>query len=401
MKRLAVCLTITVLFASPLLGDHLVDFEDMAGDTQPYLVDGYRFEATEMGAIRPTSSLNGQPTSNLAVFPSFGFDDHGIRILRSDGGSFSVLALDLLEPFSLATFPGPATCRVLGTRVDGSIIGTELTIDGIGGAQTYQLNGFHNLASMTIDAVGDFENVALDNLFLADSLILFPQLALGSGFEVLLFATNRGSASWAGGADLNGGDWPIDQQWSLDGSDQTGASSFRIELASNETRLFRLSRKRDVVAGWLEIRPDPGSNPSDLSTSFFYNFLVTVHLEPDSEPVKELVDSVGVAPAQIATAVRFPVQRSPVVNTGIAVRRALRPVTFFLYDQAGNLLQTLTAPFNGALFIDELFFGIDPDFVGSVQVESDAGFYVVVLRQELLPTGAFQLTSIPALTTKR
>ncbi len=384
---------ICFLLATPLLTANsvVIDFEDVSEDTQPYLKFGYRLQATALLAfsvrIRPTQRQNGISTDNTAVFPNFGFDDHGIEIARSDSGTFSLLGFDLLEPNSLGTFPGPGECRVVGRKADGSVVAALLEVDGLAGPQTYFLRDFHDLVTVTFETPGEFSNFALDNVVLAESLILYPQLALGGGFNVILIITNRSGAPWQGRAELDGGAWPSTREWILDGAVRTGQSGFDIDLSPNQTQQFVLSRTGNAVSGWLEIRPQPGSDAAALATAFFYNFLIDSQLE----------DSTGVAPARTTPAVRFPVSRAARLNTGLAIRRAGAPVTFSLYDEAGTQLQELTTPFDGAVFFNELFFGVSDEFIGSVEVFCPQGFFIVVLRQELLPEGAFQLTAIPAL----
>lgn len=391
MKNWMLSLLCHLLGASLLMADSVViDFEDVSEDTQPYLNAGYRLEATALQSfsvrIRPTQRQNGVSTGNTAVFPNFGFDDHGIEVTRADGGTFSLLGFDLLEPNSLGTFPGPGDCRVTGRKADGSVIATIIQVDGQPGSQTFFLNDFKDMASVTFEAEADYSNFALDNVVLAESWILYPQLALGGGFEVVLIVTNRSGAAWEGRAELDGGAWPPARQWTLDGMDRTGQSGFDIVLGPNQTRQFVLRRSGDAVSGWLEIRPRPSFDAAVLATAFFYNFLIGGQLE----------DSTGVAPARVSTAVRFPVSRAARLNTGLAVRRAGAPVTFTLYDQSGTQRQETTTVFDGALFFDDLFFGVGDEFTGAVEVRCPRGFFIVVLRQELLPAGGFQLTSIPA-----
>ncbi len=392
--RLRLLVSILFLLGTPLpaASSVVIGFEDVTEDTQPYLTAGYRLEATALQSfsvrIRPTQRANGVSTGNTSVFPNFGFDDHGIVITRSDGGSFSLLGFDLLEPNSLATFPGAGECRVSARKGDGSVVAAVVTVDGVAGPQTYFLASLHDVVSVTFESAGEFSNFALDNVILAETLILYPQLALGGGFEVIFSATNRSEAGWQGRVLLDGGDWPAARGWSLDGEDRTGHSGFELDLEPNQTRQFVLSRRGGPVSGWLEVRPQPGSDAAALATAFFYNYSLEGQLE----------DSTGVAPARRTTAVRFPVSRASGLNTGLAVRRSDSPLTFTLYHEDGSPLQQLTTPFEGAVFFDELFFGVGEPFIGSVEVTCPQGFFIVVLRQELLGGGAFQLTSIPALT---
>jgi hypothetical protein len=369
----------------------VIDFEDIIEDTQPYLTEGFQFEATPLQSfsvkIRPTESLNGSSSSNTSVFPNFGFDDHGIQITLANGSSFSLIGFDLLEPNSLGTFPGPGECRVSGVKSDGSIIEKVIEVDGVLGSQTYNFKVFHDLISVSILSAGEYSNFALDNVIVAESALVYPQLALGGGYEVVLFMNNRSSDPWSGVVWLNGGAWSKKIQWTLDGSDQTGKTSFQVMLQPHETRKFILAREGNLAIGWLDITPSTTSSLADLSTSYFYNYFSG----------KILADSTGVAPSRLTKAVRFPVEFNSKVNTGFAVKHSIEPVQFTLYDQSGSMLQQTTIAFNQASFVNELFFGVSSDLVGSVEVYSPTGLSIVVIRLESIPGGGFQLTSIPGL----
>ena len=231
--------------------------------------------------------------------------------------------------------------------------------------------------------------------------LLFPQLALGGGFDVIFMATNQSTRRWVGVAELDSGAWPGDRTWALDGTDRTGRSAFEIRLGPNQTHKYSLTRPRQpVVSGWLEIK---SARLDDLATSFFYNFFSS---PMDSFGRRMFEDSTGVGAAPPVTAVRFPVERSSSVNTGLAIRQfgnvlggfGQGRISFTLYDQAGNLLGTVTDNLNGGRFFDEIFPGVAQNFLGSLKVESVKPFYLTVLRQELIPGPQlrFQLTSVPA-----
>lgn len=225
------------------------------------------------------------------------------------------------------------------------------------------------------------------------NLLVYPQLALGGGFNCILFVTNLTNDAWRGEAQLDAGEWPADQSWTLDGTERTGESAFEIRLAPQETRKFVLGSTASARSGWLEIRGILDSTTAEIATGFFYNFISDNTLSASS----------GVAPATGGIAFRFPVERTSQINTGIAIRDTQTPINFYLYDHEGNLVQSFTLSFSGARFVDQLFDDFFstlplPEFVGSVQVESQLPFYLTVLRQELIPgaTLQFQLTSIPA-----
>ncbi|BBM85079.1 PEP-CTERM sorting domain-containing protein [Candidatus Uabimicrobium amorphum] len=142
-----------------------IDFQGLTNDAQPYFEDGFRLEATNFGAIRPVEGFNGSFSgTEVSVFPSFGFDDHGIELTKVDGQAFDLASFDLVEPFSLELLPGPADFNISGVRSDSSVVSTDVTIDGIAGAQTFNLAGFTNLLSVTFSSVGTFQNVSIDNI---------------------------------------------------------------------------------------------------------------------------------------------------------------------------------------------------------------------------------------------
>ena len=231
--------------------------------------------------------------------------------------------------------------------------------------------------------------------------LLFPQLALGGGFDVIFMATNQSTRRWVGVAELDSGAWPGDRTWALDGTDRTGRSAFEIRLGPNQTHKYSLTRPgQPVVSGWLEIK---SARLDELATSFFYNFFSS----PTTAFGRRMFeDSTGVGAVPPVTAVRFPVERSSSVNTGLAIRQfgnvlggfGQGQISFTLYDQAGNLLGTVTDNLNGGRFFDEIFPGVAQNFLGSLKVESVKPFYLTVLRQELIPGPQlrFQLTSVPA-----
>ena len=215
--------------------------------------------------------------------------------------------------------------------------------------------------------------------------LLYPQLALGGGFEVVLFVSNLNQRRWTGRGELDGGNWPLDRPWSMDGQDRTGQSGFAIELAPNQTRKFVLSSNGPAVSGWLEIKGGALTTTS-LSTSFFYNFAAA----------EELDDSTGVPVARRVTGVRVPVELSANLNTGIAVRRAQDPITFILLAEDGTRLQVTSFNRDGTLFLDQIFVDVPEDFVGSLELRSSRPFYATALRQEIVPGPQlrFQLTSV-------
>lgn len=217
--------------------------------------------------------------------------------------------------------------------------------------------------------------------------VVYPQLALGGGFETLLFLTCVGTGPWVGRVALDGGSWPPNHPWRLDGIDHSGTTGFEVQLSPGETRKFVLSSPSGPFSGWLEVRGTGESEIQDLTSAFFYNFTVGNQLE----------DSTGVAPSEPEAAVWFPIESSGSINTGLAIRLAPAVMVFSLYDQDGTLLEQTQQNFEGARFFDQIFSQVPANFVGSVKIESGVSFHLTVLRQEVLSYNPlrFQLTSIP------
>lgn len=216
--------------------------------------------------------------------------------------------------------------------------------------------------------------------------IVYPQFPLGQGFEVSLMVTNQSADPWSGKGLLDGGDWPVGRPWELNGQDRTGQSTFDIELAGNQTKVFVFtSSLAQVASGRLEIEGDVGSQLENLAAAYFYEF----------SSGGQLLDSTGVAPSPAVSAIRFPVERQGAVNTGVAIRNSEGDLHFTLFDESGDMVATRDMELDGGRFVNEIFDGVDTQsFVGSVLIEGTHPFNPVVLRQETTGQG-FQLTSIP------
>ena len=240
-----------------------------------------------------------------------------------------------------------------------------------------------------------------------ESAIVYPQLAIGGGFEVVLAVSNPGDEAWNGEAVAPQFGPDSGVAWMVNGEDRTGSDRFPVSLPPRATRRFVLSAPEgaSAVSGSLEIRPLEGAAADSLATSFFYDFSVA----------GELVDSVGSPPARAAFHAVIPVELDPAarVNTGIAIRRPSPdgsaatgadgggPVLkASLYDADGTLLAVVFESESAARFFDQVFdSAVAPDepFLGSIEVASEEAFHLTALRQRLLEGGRFQLTGVPAL----
>ncbi len=366
-----------------------------------------KFEDPETVILR-SAELYDPATELWSVTGSLNFDRHlHTATLLADGRVLvvSVRTAELYDPATerWTVTGGPNMARethtatlltdgrilVLGVSTSGGPTSAEL-YDPFTGCWTAtgSLNSrrFTHTATLLEDgrvlAAGGFGGEELYDYI----QLLYAQLALGGGFEVVLFVTNQSGQQWTGRADLDAGAWPADRPWSLDGEERTGQSGFEILPAPNQTRKFTLSSSEpEASSGWLEIE-GRRSLTSNLATSFFYNFFIGEGLE----------DSTGVAVASRTRSLRFPVERSATINTGLAVRRSQELISFTLFDEAGQFLQTSILPLEGARFFDQIFAGVPQDFVGSVKTESSKPFSMTALRQELIPGEQlrFQLTSV-------
>ena len=223
--------------------------------------------------------------------------------------------------------------------------------------------------------------------------LVYPQLALGGGYEVVLILTNKSSDPWSGTVALLQGDhsdWATD--WSLQGADAQ-ASHFQAVLPADGSRKYVLRGDASARPGFLVITADEGLSTSAVSTSFFYNFM----------DASALVDSTGVPPAPGGTAFAFPVEKTALVNTGLAWAAGDDGLDFdvrvSLYDSEGEFVAETTIAFQGHLArffagSDGLFPGVSDGFIGKVVIHSDEVIHVTVLRLELTDDG-FQLTSVP------
>jgi len=212
----------------------------------------------------------------------------------------------------------------------------------------------------------------------AADVIVYPQLAVGGGYEVILLVNNASDSAWTGVAE------PLLSDGSLD------YLRTPISLGPRETRKYTLSGGAAAVTTGLLITPEPGSDVSALSVSYFFNY----------SSGGGLVDSTGVPAGKSASRFTFPVEKSSAVNTGLAIRRlasqADAPITLTLYGADGTKLQEISRDSGFSKFFNELFDGVPRDFVGSAVAESSEDFYLVVLRLETTSAG-FQLTSVPPL----
>ncbi len=235
-------------------------------------------------------------------------------------------------------------------------------------------------------------------------VLIYPQLAIGGGFQVVLVVTNANDTPFDGYLLLPEFGPESGRRWSLNGEDRTGSDRAPLSLPPLATRRLVLSAPDGAAAaaGSLQIGALGASSVHNLALSFFYKYSVG----------GELVDSIGVPSAAPAYHTTVPVERLPQdrVNTGVAIRVRADPAAgpaaspedpvyvLALRDENGVLLAEAFGSFQGARYFDEFFADTLPSaipFTGSLRIESETPFYLVVLRQQLLGGDRFQLTGIP------
>lgn len=236
---------------------------------------------------------------------------------------------------------------------------------------SYDKDGSARIIDGTVD-MGAYEYSSSES----SDVIVYPQLAVGGGYEVVIIVSNKSASSWSGTGK------PLKNDGSMD------YLATQITLGPKETKKYVLTGGSTTKACGFEIYGDNGSPNSAVSVNFFYNYYQDEALQ----------DSTGVPKSQLAKKYTFPVERTSTVDTGLSIRRrADQPtsqVVLTLIDASGNQLQQVHVGSDSSGFFTQLFTEVPSSFMGSVVAESPDEFYMVVIRMENTRTG-FQLTSVP------
>ena len=218
----------------------------------------------------------------------------------------------------------------------------------------------------------------------------FSQMAIGGGYQSMLTLSNKTNHGWQGTVSLrqgNGQDWS--SSWSLDGVDQSGQSSFEVNLPPRATKKFSLQSDGPIQAGYLVVQARTGY-PDAINGSLYYYFSVD----------GQLIDSLGVPAGKPGSRFWFPVEKTATANTGFAYAAVGTsdpfPVKLTLFGSDGAKVQESTVSYMGhtSRFFagpDGLFPGIPDGFVGAILVESPQDISLTVVRQDNIATG-IQLT---------
>jgi hypothetical protein len=226
----------------------------------------------------------------------------------------------------------------------------------------------------------------------------YAQIAVGGGYKLVILVANKTSFPWEGTFSLYQGNRnPWSGSWAVNGVNHTGDKDFSVNINRYSTaRLEITSDSSDVQSGWLEYYGD-GSPTSGVAVSLFYQFYVGGKLKM----------TVGGGDSEWGDTYYIPIERSALVNTGIAWAPDwnLSPfkIDFTLYqanESGGTVYGTKSLNYSGqtAKFIDsdDLFPSLKSldSFRGFLKIESHEVIFLDVMRMDIIADG-FLYTSTP------
>jgi hypothetical protein len=221
--------------------------------------------------------------------------------------------------------------------------------------------------------------------------VTFAQLALGGGYEGVLFVTDKSGLGWSGSLSFYKG---AAKGWTgviVNGQRLAGHSG-RFSMGPGETWKFTMRADGSTQSGYMELLATDSSNDFDVAVAYFYKYY---------NSAGQLLDSVGSPPSVPAYKFVFPAEYvAGRIDTGFAWAPASTTTPFEMFltliDHEGKEVAQKGSLFLGhaALFISELFPAMPPDFRGHVLVESPNKICLEVLRIDQTG-GGFQLTSTP------
>jgi hypothetical protein len=230
----------------------------------------------------------------------------------------------------------------------------------------------------------------------------FAQLALGGGYEAVLFVTNKTPSSWQGQIIMQQGIGAASDLWQIDcsvnGGDFSQMASYASTWTPYETRkfVFRLN-SATTQSGYLRVTASGPSLLTDVALAYFYRYY--------SGGV--LTSSTGSPQSVTGTSLAFAVERDMSVgtDTGYAWAPATMPwnstfqIHLTLYDSGGNVFAAKDVTFNGHLaqFVSQTFPQLPNSFIGHLAIEAQSAIALEVLRMDQSGNG-FLLTSTPAST---
>lgn len=150
--------------ALPMHAD-IVDFESVppsgnAIQTGTLTTQGFDFSSVSFHVIDDPTGCAGGCVDNGSQYLAVAGPgvDSPVMMTATGGQSFSVTSLDAAKLFltvgGLTDDPNADTLDVLGTLSGGGTVSQSLLLPGEGSFNTFSLNGFKNLTSLTISGTG-------------------------------------------------------------------------------------------------------------------------------------------------------------------------------------------------------------------------------------------------------
>lgn len=224
--------------------------------------------------------------------------------------------------------------------------------------------------------------------------ITFAQLALGGGYEAILFISNKSPLPWKGEIrPFQGQNLKWSGAWSINGQSFTGKDGASFNLDGRATIKLTIRGDSTTRSGYLDLNGTGSSSSYQVAISYFYAYYSVSG---------ELLDTVGSKESSASKKFYFPAEVTSSIDTGIAWCPWLRftnetfPIIVSAFDETGNLVAQRTVSFAGhqAQFIGQLLSSLPKPFRGHIYLESLEYFTLEVLRLEQTASG-FQLTSTP------
>jgi len=331
------------------------------------LVDMGAFYFHQSGIIAPVASFYAEPPSG--VFPlTVSFNDNSSGMVSEWAWEFGdgQVAPHANSYHPSHTFETPGNYTI------------SLTVGGPAGESSHQKEDYIQVLPRVASATD----------------IVYPQIALGGGYECIFMAGNRTDAEWSGRIELRRGhEEPWSTPWTVDGQPRSGFS-IDLTLAPRTTRKFVFTSDEPLQAGYLRVMSEQVSAKDSLATSLFYNY----------RPSGSLADSTATPQSQQGKQFWFPAEKTDLANTGFAYCSANRQsgfsITITLFDTDGNEVaqETLTYEGHTARFFagpDGIFSEVPDGFLGSIWIESQEDLYLAVLGFTATSGNSFQLTSLP------
>lgn len=220
--------------------------------------------------------------------------------------------------------------------------------------------------------------------------ITFPQFAIGGGYECLMLISNKTSFPWTGDIYIFSGNdqlWP--SSWYVNGVNFTGERGVSLEIPRNASVKLRFTGDSQTRTGYLEIYGTGSSSSYGVSIAYFYQFILG----------DDIITSTGSPPAEPSYVFYVPVEKTSLIDTGLAwspySSTSNFPIRLTLYNSEGDPIGIFNDIYKGheSKLISE-WFDIPNGVRGHLRIEAWEPIYLEALRIDGTDNG-FLLTSTP------